>query len=102
MGATDLLKPVIERSLGGNIRFGRVAIKPGTPSRTPAALDEANIVNQGNLLPLRLYRTRTPEQRGRSLYSLSLVTQSAHWSCSGFSYFPHYGDLVVSRLIGAA
>ncbi|KIO31080.1 hypothetical protein M407DRAFT_14199 [Tulasnella calospora MUT 4182] len=30
MGATDLLKPLIERNLGGKIHFGRVAIKPGS------------------------------------------------------------------------
>ncbi|KAG8900544.1 hypothetical protein FRB99_005983 [Tulasnella sp. 403] len=32
MGATDLLKPVIERHLHGTIHFGRVAIKPGKPT----------------------------------------------------------------------
>lgn len=32
MGASDLLKPVIEKQLGGTIHFGRVAIKPGKPT----------------------------------------------------------------------
>jgi gephyrin len=32
MGSTDLLKPVIERHLGGTIHFGRVAVKPGKPT----------------------------------------------------------------------
>lgn len=32
MGELDLLKPTIERSLGGTIRFGRVAMKPGKPT----------------------------------------------------------------------
>ena len=32
MGELDLLKPTIERSLGGTIRFGRVTMKPGKPS----------------------------------------------------------------------
>lgn len=32
MGELDLLKPTVERSLGGNIHFGRVAMKPGKPS----------------------------------------------------------------------
>jgi gephyrin len=32
MGELDLLKPTIERSLGGNIHFGRVAMKPGKPT----------------------------------------------------------------------
>lgn len=32
MGASDLLKPVIETRLGGTIHFGRVTIKPGKPT----------------------------------------------------------------------
>ncbi|KAI9679467.1 MAG: hypothetical protein M1817_005489 [Caeruleum heppii] len=32
MGELDLLKPTIERSLGGEIHFGRVAMKPGKPT----------------------------------------------------------------------
>ncbi|KAH7876491.1 uncharacterized protein C8R40DRAFT_1100302 [Lentinula edodes] len=32
MGPTDLLKPVIERKLGGEVKFGRVSIKPGKPT----------------------------------------------------------------------
>ncbi|OBU00409.1 hypothetical protein VE01_01601 [Pseudogymnoascus verrucosus] len=32
MGELDLLKPTIERQLGGTIHFGRVAMKPGKPS----------------------------------------------------------------------
>jgi len=32
MGELDLLKPTIERSLNGTIRFGRVAMKPGKPT----------------------------------------------------------------------
>ncbi|KAJ3987630.1 MoaB/Mog domain-containing protein [Lentinula detonsa] len=32
MGPTDLLKPVIERRLGGEVKFGRVSIKPGKPT----------------------------------------------------------------------
>jgi gephyrin len=32
MGSSDLLKPVIERYLGGTIHFGRVAVKPGKPT----------------------------------------------------------------------
>lgn len=32
MGSSDLLKPVIERYLGGTVHFGRVAIKPGKPT----------------------------------------------------------------------
>ncbi|KZV75143.1 hypothetical protein PENSPDRAFT_647423 [Peniophora sp. CONT] len=32
MGASDLLKPVIERHFGGSIHFGRVMVKPGKPT----------------------------------------------------------------------
>ncbi|CAM1511210.1 Fc.00g087230.m01.CDS01 [Cosmosporella sp. VM-42] len=32
MGELDLLKPTIERSLGGTIHFGRAAMKPGKPT----------------------------------------------------------------------
>lgn len=32
MGASDLLKPVIERHFGGSIHFGRVTVKPGKPT----------------------------------------------------------------------
>ncbi|KAH7912952.1 MoaB/Mog domain-containing protein [Hygrophoropsis aurantiaca] len=32
MGASDLLKPVIERKFGGTVHFGRVAMKPGKPT----------------------------------------------------------------------
>lgn len=32
MGASDLLKPLIERHLHGTIHFGRVAMKPGKPT----------------------------------------------------------------------
>ncbi|KAI0677254.1 MoaB/Mog domain-containing protein [Trametes maxima] len=32
MGVGDLLKPVIERHLGGTIHFGRIKVKPGKPT----------------------------------------------------------------------
>jgi gephyrin len=32
MGARDLLKPVLERQMGGTVHFGRVAVKPGKPT----------------------------------------------------------------------
>ena len=32
MGELDLLKPTLERSLGGTIHFGRVNMKPGKPT----------------------------------------------------------------------
>ncbi|KAL8296996.1 hypothetical protein RB597_006209 [Gaeumannomyces tritici] len=43
MGELDLLKPTIERSLGGTIHFGRVSMKPGKPTTfaTVPVKDEA-------------------------------------------------------------
>ncbi|KAL2421692.1 Gephyrin [Exophiala dermatitidis] len=32
MGELDLLKPTVERALGGNVHFGRVSMKPGKPT----------------------------------------------------------------------
>jgi gephyrin len=32
MGASDLLKPVVERQFGGTVHFGRVSMKPGKPT----------------------------------------------------------------------
>ena len=32
MGELDLLKPTLERTLGGTIHFGRVSMKPGKPT----------------------------------------------------------------------
>jgi gephyrin len=42
MGELDLLKPTIERSLGGTIHFGRVAMKPGKPSTFATILVKNN------------------------------------------------------------
>jgi gephyrin len=42
MGSSDLLKPVIERQLGGTVHFGRLNIKPGKPT-TFATVDSKPI-----------------------------------------------------------
>ena len=42
MGEHDLLKPTLERSLGGTIHFGRVSMKPGKPT-TFATVPAANV-----------------------------------------------------------
>ncbi len=49
MGELDLLKPTIERSLGGTIHFGRVAMKPGKPTTfatVPAKNNEGQRVSK--------------------------------------------------------
>lgn len=42
MGELDLLKPTIERQLGGTVHFGRVSMKPGKPT-TFATVPAENI-----------------------------------------------------------
>ncbi|KAK7749040.1 hypothetical protein SLS53_001066 [Cytospora paraplurivora] len=49
MGELDLLKPTIERSLGGTIHFGRVDMKPGKPTTfatVPAKNNEGERVSK--------------------------------------------------------
>jgi gephyrin len=49
MGELDLLKPTIERSLGGTIHFGRVNMKPGKPTTfatVPFKTDAGERVNK--------------------------------------------------------
>ncbi|SNX87958.1 related to Gephyrin [Melanopsichium pennsylvanicum] len=43
MGESDLLKPLIERQLGGTIHFGRVAMKPGKPTTFATLSDDKTI-----------------------------------------------------------
>ncbi len=52
MGPTDLLKPVIERRLGGEVKFGRVSIKPGKPTTFAIVPVEADGANASALKPL--------------------------------------------------
>jgi gephyrin len=49
MGELDLLKPTIERSLGGTIHFGRVNMKPGKPTTfatVPVKDDDGNRIDK--------------------------------------------------------
>ncbi|GES60189.1 molybdenum cofactor biosynthesis protein Gephyrin [Aspergillus terreus] len=56
MGELDLLKPTIERSLGGTIHFGRVSMKPGKPTTfatvpfKPSATDGAQQERETKLI----------------------------------------------------
>jgi gephyrin len=43
MGELDLLKPTIERSLGGTIHFGRVSMKPGKPTTFATVPFKSNV-----------------------------------------------------------
>ncbi|RYP47865.1 hypothetical protein DL769_011270 [Monosporascus sp. CRB-8-3] len=46
MGELDLLKPTVERALGGRVHFGRVAMKPGKPT-TFATVPAGNLGGGG-------------------------------------------------------
>ena len=48
MGELDLLKPTLERSLGGEIKFGRVAMKPGKPTTFATVKDKLVFALPGN------------------------------------------------------
>jgi gephyrin len=43
MGELDLLKPTIERQLGGTIHFGRVSMKPGKPTTFATVPFKSNV-----------------------------------------------------------
>lgn len=50
MGELDLLKPTIERSMGGTIHFGRVAMKPGKPTTFSTVPFKSNAGNPDSRL----------------------------------------------------
>lgn len=54
MGELDLLKPTIERKLGGTIHFGRVAMKPGKPTTFASVTikDDAGLPIQKSIFAL--------------------------------------------------
>lgn len=56
MGEFDLLKPTVERALGGTIHFGRVAMKPGKPTTFATVPD--------------IKRAATGEREKRLIFSL--------------------------------
>ncbi|KAI8925922.1 hypothetical protein BC831DRAFT_250609 [Entophlyctis helioformis] len=51
MGEMDLLKPVLERSLGATIHFGRVALKPGKPTTFATIPADGSGSGSGNTHP---------------------------------------------------
>jgi gephyrin len=77
MGELDLLKPTIERSLGGTIHFGRVAMKPGKPT-TFATITVKN--NEGERVSKVIFSL--PGNPASAIVSLHLfVLPSLHYSC---------------------
>ena len=54
MGELDLLKPTLERSLGGTIHFGRVNMKPGKPTTFATVPLKTNDGNQATKLVFSL------------------------------------------------
>jgi gephyrin len=80
MGELDLVKPTIERSLGGTIHFGRVAMKPGKPT-TFATVPVKNI--EGERVPKVIFSL--PGNPASAIVTLHLfVLPSLHHS-SGVS-----------------
>jgi len=80
MGELDLLKPTIERSLGGTIHFGRVAMKPGKPT-TFATVPVKN--NQGERIEKAIFSL--PGNPASAIVTLHLfVLPSLHYA-SGIS-----------------
>jgi gephyrin len=80
MGELDLLKPTIERSLGGTIHFGRVAMKPGKPT-TFATVPVKN--NEGERVSKVIFSL--PGNPASAIVTLHLfVLPSLHYS-SGVS-----------------
>jgi gephyrin len=80
MGELDLLKPTIERSLGGTIHFGRVAMKPGKPT-TFATVPVKN--NEGERVSKLIFSL--PGNPASAIVTLHLfVLPSLHYS-SGVS-----------------
>ncbi len=76
MGELDLLKPTIERSLGGTIHFGRVAMKPGKPT-TFATVSVKN--NEGERAPKVIFSL--PGNPASAIVTLHLfVLPSLHLS----------------------
>lgn len=80
MGELDLLKPTIERSLGGTIHFGRVAIKPGKPT-TFATVPVKN--NEGERVSKVIFSL--PGNPASAIVTLHLfVLPSLHYSSGMF------------------
>lgn len=84
MGEMDLLKPTIERSLGGTIHFGRVSMKPGKPTTfatvpfKDAAVDSAASQQERTLKPI----FSLPGNPASALVTLNLfVLPSLHKLC---------------------
>ena len=61
MGELDLLKPTIERSLGGEVHFGRVSMKPGKPTTFASVPFKESDSGKGDK-ETDLWTTRKPGQ----------------------------------------
>lgn len=79
MGELDLLKPTIERSLGGTIHFGRVSMKPGKPTTfaTVPFKETGDATNQQERKPKLIFSL--PGNPASALVTLNLfVLPSLH------------------------
>lgn len=77
MGELDLLKPTIERQLGGTIHFGRVAMKPGKPSTFATVPVKSN-----DGAPVKKLIFSLPGNPASAIVTLHLfVLPSLHFAC---------------------
>ncbi|KFY06915.1 hypothetical protein V492_07627 [Pseudogymnoascus sp. VKM F-4246] len=77
MGELDLLKPTIERQLGGTIHFGRVAMKPGKPSTFATVPVKSN-----DGAPVKKLVFSLPGNPASAVVALHLfVLPSLHFAC---------------------
>ena len=91
MGELDLLKPTIERSLGGTIHFGRVSMKPGKPTtfatipfKPSSSSSSSSSSSQGQAQPHRETKLifSLPGNPASALVTLNLfVLPSLHKLC---------------------
>ena len=89
MGEYDLLKPTIERELGGTIHFGRVAMKPGKPT-TFATIPSTNSDKQTLLFAL-------PGNPASALVTFHLFVLPALRKSAG--HYPHELPRVKARIV---
>lgn len=78
MGELDLLKPTIERSLGGIIHFGRVAMKPGKPT-TFATVPIKSVDGE----PAKRFIFSLPGNPGSAIVTLHMFVLAALQNMSG-------------------
>lgn len=84
MGELDLLKPTIERSLGGTIHFGRVSMKPGKPTTFATIPFKPSSVSQTTSTTTKLIFS-LPGNPASAIVTLNLFVLPSLHKLSGIS-----------------